>query len=348
MAPPVQLPTRRLGKDGPEITAIGFGLMGLSTAYGTVGSDEDRLRVLDRAWELGCTNWDSGDMYGDNEDLVGKWFARHPDRRADIFLATKFGLRPGVREDGTPGLLVDSSPENCRRQCEASLRRLGVDRIDLYYIHRVDGKTPVEKTMHELVKLQQEGKIKHIGISACSAATLRRACAVAPVAAYQVEYSPWALDIEGPETDHVLGACRELGVTVFAYAPLGRGIMTGRLRSPDDFEPGDLRRLYPRFSRDNFAKNLVLVDRFRQMAARKGCTPGQLTIAWLMAQGPDVVPIPGTKNVKYLEENVGAARVTVSEAEEREIRGWIDEVGIAGIRVPPGLLDEFNDTPPLE
>jgi aryl-alcohol dehydrogenase-like predicted oxidoreductase len=154
MAPPVKLPTRRLGRDGPEIPAIGFGLMGLSMAYGAVGPDEERLAVLDRAWELGCTNWDSADLYGDSEELLGKWFARHPERRADVFLATKFGLSFGLRDDGTPGLRIDSSPANCRRQCEQSLRRLGVDSIDLYYIHRVDGKTPVEKTMEELAKLQ--------------------------------------------------------------------------------------------------------------------------------------------------------------------------------------------------
>ena len=193
----------------------------------------------------------------------------------------------------------------------------------------------------------REGKIRHIGISASSADTLRRACAVEHVDAYQVEYSPWALDIEGPESGHVLQTCRELGIAIFAYSPLGRGIMTGRIRSPDDFEPGDLRRLYPRFSKENFPKNLALVDRFKDLAAEKGCTPGQLAVAWLMAQGADVFPIPGTKNIKYLEENVGAVHVRVSAEEERTVRGWIDDVGIAGIRVPPGLLDEFNDTPPL-
>ncbi|KAL2195357.1 Aldo/keto reductase-like protein [Corynascus similis CBS 632.67] len=347
MAPPATLPTRKLGKDGPEITALGFGLMGLSIAYGSVGSDEDRLKVLDRAWELGCTNWDSADMYGDSEDLLGKWFALHPERRADIFLASKFGLSFGVRDDGSRGIIINSSPEYCRAQCEKSLRRLGVESIDLYYIHRVDGKTPIEKTMAELVKLKEEGKIKHIGISACSAATLRRAYAVAPVAAYQVEYSPWALDIEGDESGHMLAACRELGVSVFAYSPLGRGFMTGQIRSPDDFEQGDMRRTFPRFSPENFPKNLELVDRFRDLAAAKGCTPGQLTMAWLLAQGPDVIPIPGTKKIKYLEENIGALQVSVSAEEERTIRGWIQDVGIAGLRVAPGVLDEFNDTPPL-
>ncbi|GAB1321040.1 hypothetical protein MFIFM68171_11250 [Madurella fahalii] len=347
MAPPGKLPTRKLGKDGPEITAIGFGLMGLSTAYGSVGPDEERLKVLDRAWELGCTNWDTADLYADSEDLLGKWFALHPERRADIFLATKFGLRPGIREDGTRGLVVNSSPEYCRQQCENSLRRLGVDNIDLYYIHRVDQKTPIEETMAELVKLKQEGKIKHIGISASSADTVRRACAVHHIDAYQVEYSPWALDIEGPESGFLLQTCRELGVSVFAYSPLGRGIMTGQIKSPDDFEPGDLRRLYPRFSKENFPKNLALVDKFKDLAAKKGCTPGQLTMAWLMAQGEDILPIPGTKNIKYLEENIGTVRVSVSAEEDREIRKWIGKIGSAGVRVPPGLLDEFNDTPAL-
>lgn len=170
---------------------------------------------------------------------------------------------------------------------------------------------------------------------------------MAPVHAYQVEYSPWALDIEGPESGNVLAACRELGVSVFAYSPLGRGFLTGQIRSPDDFEPGDLRRLFPRFSKENFPKNLELVDRFKRLAGQKGCTPGQLAIAWLLAQGPDVIPIPGTKKVKYLEENVGALRVSLSSEEEQTIRGWIEDVGIAGLRIAPGVLDEFNDTPPL-
>ncbi|KAK3935160.1 NADP-dependent oxidoreductase domain-containing protein [Diplogelasinospora grovesii] len=347
MAPPAQLPTRKLGKNGPHIPAVGFGLMGLSVAYGSVGTDEERLKVLDRAWELGYVNWDSADMYGDSEDLVGKWFRLHPERRQDIFLATKFGLRPGLRDDGTPGLRIDSSPEYCRQQCEASLRRLGTDYIDLYYVHRVDGKTPIERTMAELVKLKQEGKVKHLGISASSPETVRRACAVDHIDAYQVEYSPWALDIEGPDGKFLLQTCRELGVAVFAYSPLGRGIMTGQIKSADDFEEGDMRRLFPRFSKENFSKNLVLVERFQEIANKKGCTPGQLTMAWLMAQGDDIFPIPGTKNIRYLEENVGAVHVHLSGDEEAEIRKCINEIGVAGMRTPPSLLDEFNDTPPL-
>ncbi|KAK3334145.1 NADP-dependent oxidoreductase domain-containing protein [Cercophora scortea] len=342
MAPLVKLPTRKLGKNGPDVPAIGFGLMGMSVAYGSVGSDEERLKVLDRAWELGATNWDSADMYGDSEDLLGKWFARHPERRDDIFLASKFGLKFGPN-----GLTVDSSPAYCRQQCEASLKRLGVKHIDLYYIHRVDRETPIEKTMEELVKLKSEGKIRYIGISSSSQATVRRALAIDHIDAYQVEYSPWALEIEGPEGQFLLKTCRELGIALIAYSPLGRGFMTGQLRSPDDFDANDLRRKLPRFSPENFPKNLVLVDKFKDLAAAKGCTPGQLSMAWLMAQGDHVIPIPGTKKIKYLEENVGAVYVKVSEDEEREIRGWISDIGITGLRVPPGLLDEFNDTPPL-
>lgn len=364
MVPPVQLPSRRVGLNGPLVPAMGFGLMGLSTAYGSVGyfsstpflhlkltphpsPDEERLSVLDRAWTLGATNWDSADMYGDSEDLVGKWFARHPTRRSDIFLATKFGLRPGQKPDGTWGITVDSSPAYCRQQCENSLRRLGTDYIDLYYIHRVDGQTPIEKTMAELVKLKSEGKIRHIGISASAPATLRRAHAIHPISAYQVEYSPWALDIEGPSGLNLLSTCRELGITVFAYSPLGRGIMTGQIRSPDDFEETDLRRRFPRFSAENFPKNLALVDRMVEMAAAKNCTAGQLTMAWLMRQGEDIIPIPGTKKIKYLEENLAALEVVVSDEEDKRIRGWIEEMEFVGERVPPGLLKELNDTPEL-
>ncbi|EAQ88738.1 hypothetical protein CHGG_05357 [Chaetomium globosum CBS 148.51] len=275
MAPPVKLPTRKLGRDGPEITAIGFGLMGLSTAYGSVGPDEDRLKVLDRAWELGCTNWDSADMYGDSEDLLGKWFARHPERRDDIFLATKFGLTVGVREDGSRGLLVDSSPEYCRQQCEKSLKRLGVSCIDLYYIHRVDNKTPIEKTMAELVKLQQENKIQtHRAYPPAPRppCTARAPSRPSPPTKSSILPGRWRSRVRERHTAARLP--RAWAFSVFAYAPLGRGIMTGRLRSPDDFEPGDLRRLMPRFSEENFAKNLLLVERFGEMARRKGCSPG--------------------------------------------------------------------------
>lgn len=198
------------------------------------------------------------------------------------------------------------------------------------------------------VLVYREGKIRHLGICAPSSTTLRRACAVEHVDAVQVEYSPWSLEIEGPESTNLLQTCRELGVATFAYSPLGRGFMTGQIRSPDDIPPGDLRRLVPRFNAENFPKNLLLVDKFKELAARKKCTPGQLALAWLMAQGDDVIPIPGTKNIKYLEENVGAAYVRLSGDEEAELRGWVSGIGVSGLQMAPGIITDYGDTPPLE
>ncbi len=195
--------------------------------------------------------------------------------------------------------------------------------------------------------MYREGKIKYIGISAASSATLRRACAVAHVDAYQVEYSPWSLEIEGPESTNVLATCRELGIAVFAYSPVGRGFLTGQIKSLDDIAPTDLRRRIPRFSPENFPKNLVLVDKLTELAAKKGCTPSQLAIAWLMAQGDDIIPIPGTRRIKYLEENVGAVNVSVSPDEEAEIRRWIDDIGVAGAKMVSGIVQDYGDTPPL-
>jgi len=296
---------------------------------------------------------------------VGKWFKLHPERRADIFLATKFALRGGIRKDGTPGLLVDSSPERCRQQCENSLKDLNVDSIDLYYVHRVDGETPVEKTMEELVKLKKyavllplchwehetntynirEGKIKYIGFSMCGSDTLRRACAIEHVDAMQVEYSPFTLDVEGPSSTNILQTCRELGIAVVAYSPTGRGMLSGKIKSPDDLEPNDLRRRVPRFSPENFPKNLAVVDKITELANKKGCTPGQLAIAWLMAQGDDIIPIPGTKRISYLEENMAAVDVTLSKEEEAEIRKLID--GVVGEYFAAGVLADYGDTPKL-
>ncbi|KAK3377346.1 Aldo/keto reductase-like protein [Lasiosphaeria ovina] len=334
MAPPASLPTVKLGKTNREIPKLGFGMMGLSLAYGSVGTMEDRLAVLDRAWELGSTNWDSSDFYGDSEELIGRWFALHPERRADIFLATKFAASMTITETGEMDMRTACSPEYTRAACERSLKRLGIESIDLYYIHRLDGKTPIEVTMKTLQELKREGKIRSIGISECSATTLRRAYQIEPVEAVQVEYNPWQLDIENSVGTHLLAACRELGVTVFAYSPLGRGFLTGQIRTIDDFAPDDFRRAVPRFSPENFPKNLVLVDKFQAMAAAKGCTSGQLALAWLTAQGPDIVPIPGTKKIGYLEENIGAVNVSLSAEEEKEIRAKIEKMDIAGARAP--------------
>ncbi|GKT45222.1 aldo-keto reductase yakc [NADP(+)] [Colletotrichum spaethianum] len=346
MSPPANLPVRRLGKTGPEITALGLGLMGLSIAYGDGGSDEERLAFLDHAWEIGATNWDTSDLYGDNEDLLGKWFKLHPERRADIFLASKFALRGEVKDDGSFGFRVDSSPEYCREACERSLKRLGVESIDLYYVHRLDEKTPIEKTIEEMVKLKNEGKIKYLGISECSSASLRRAHAVHPISAVQVEYNPWSLEIEGPAGTNLLQTCRELGVTVFAYSPLGRGIMTGRYKSIDDFDPSDYRRQISRYMGDNFRKNTELVDKFAQMGKeRYGCSAGQLTLAWLLAQGEDVIPIPGTKKINYLEENMGALNIKLGEKDERDLRKLVDEADVHGDRLP--AFGNYSDSPAL-
>ncbi|KAH9905719.1 Aldo/keto reductase [Xylariomycetidae sp. FL2044] len=340
MAPPNQAPTRQLGKDGPKIPAVGLGLMGISVAYGDGSTDEERLRLLDRAWELGCTVWDTADVYGDSEDLVGKWFALHPERRADIFLASKFGIVATAQ-----GYDVDSSPEYARRQLEASLKKLRVEHIDLYYMHRANPEVPIEKTVGVMKEFVKEGKVKYLGLSEVSSTTLRRAHAVHPIHAVQSEYNPWTLDVEGPTGTHLLDTCKELGVSVFAYSPLGRGILTGHYRSLDDFEEGDSRRFYARFQGDNFRKNLVLVDQFAELARRKGCTASQLVLAWLLAQDESVFVIPGTKKIRYLEQNFGATDVSLSKDEEVALRKLVDEAGVNGDR--SALFGPFQDTAPL-
>ncbi|KAH7379040.1 NADP-dependent oxidoreductase domain-containing protein [Cadophora sp. MPI-SDFR-AT-0126] len=284
------------------IPALGFGLMGLSVGYGKAESDEPRFKVLDRAFELGETFWDSSDIYGDSEELVGKWFAKNPDKRKDIFLATKFAV---VHMGDKPGPMIDSSPEYVKEACEKSLKRLGVDTIDLYYCHRVDGKTPIELTVQAMAELKKEGKVKYLGLSEISSKTLRRACKVAHIDAVQIEYSPFSTDIESPEID-LLKTCRELGVAIVAYSPLGRGMLTGVYKSTADFGEGD----FP--------------------------------------QGNDIFPIPGTKKIKYLEENLGALKLELSKEEEAEIRKLVDAAEVHGGRYPEAMKDQcFADTPAL-
>ncbi|TKA65839.1 hypothetical protein B0A55_09124, partial [Friedmanniomyces simplex] len=281
-----KLPTAKLGKNGPQVTRMGYGTMGLSAFYGKPKPDEERFKVLDKCYEDGELFWDSADMYMDSEDLLGNWFKANPGKREHIFLATKFANR---MENGQRS--VDSSPEYCRQACEKSLRRLCVPHIDLYYAHRLDGKTPVEKTVEEMKKLKQEGKIKYIGLSECSSDSLRRACKVAHIDAVQMEYSPFSLDIESEQIG-LMKACRELGVAIVAYSPIGRGMLGGKIRSPADFEEGDFRKFAPRFSEENFPKNLKLVDQINEIAKKKDSTPSQLSLAWLLAQGDDIFPIP--------------------------------------------------------
>ncbi|KAG9300795.1 hypothetical protein G9A89_023593 [Geosiphon pyriformis] len=316
------IPLHQLGKTGTKIPAIGLGCMGMSEFYGST-DDAQSLKVLERAIELGCTFWNTSDMYGKghNEELIGKALKEH---RNEAFIATQFGI---VREENKHGL--NSTPEYIREACEKSLKRLGVDQIDLYIQQRVDPRTPIEETVRGLAELVKEGKVKYIGLSECNAANLRRAYKVHPIAALEIEYSPWTLDIE---QNGILEACRELGVTIIAYSPLGRGFLTGQYKSIDDFAPDDYRRTIPRFEGENFQKNLELVNRFETLAKKKGISNSQLVLAWILAQGEEFVVIPGTRNIKYLEDNVGAGKVKLTPKEIAEIRDVINSVNISGER----------------
>ena len=298
---------RTLGSKGPRVSAIGLGCMGMSEFYGT-GDDKESTATIHRALELGVTLLDTADMYGPfkNEELVGKAIK---DRRDKVFLATKFGI---VRNPSNPTLRgVNGKPEYVRTSCDASLRRLGVDVIDLYYLHRVDPETPIEETVGAMSELVKKGKVRFIGLSEASAKTLRRAYKVYPITALQTEYSLWTRD---PEED-ILATCRELGIGFVAYSPLGRGFLTGEIKRIEDLAQDDFRRHSPRFQGENFQRNLDLVKRVEDIASQKGCTPSQLALAWVMAQGEDIVPIPGTKRRKYLEENAAAVDITLTKGE---------------------------------
>ncbi|KAK8111651.1 aldo-keto reductase [Apiospora kogelbergensis] len=315
-------PQRKIG--GDSVSALGLGCMGMSFGYTSNGGydDAESFKTLTRAADMGITFWDTSDIYGPftNEKLLGRWFAE-TGRRDEIFLASKFA---NYFEDGE--LKVRGDPAYVKQAVRDSLARLQTDRIDLYYQHRVDPATPIEDTVKAMAELKAEGKIRHLGLSECSARTLRRACAVHPLAAAQMEYSPFALEIESDQTGF-LKAARELGVTIVAYSPLGRGFLTGTIKSRDDFDEKDARVNHPRFSEEHFADNLKLVETLAGVAKEKGCTAGQLTLAWVLAQGEDFIPIPGTKRVKYLEENAGAAEVQLSKDDETKIRKAIESVG---------------------
>ncbi len=303
--------TRTLGADGPEVSAIGLGCMGMSAFYGAA-NEEESLRTIHRALDLGCNFLDTSDMYGPhtNERLVGRAIK---GRRDEVFLATKFGIK---LEPGNPPIRsIDGSPEYVRTACEGSLVRLGVEHIDLYYQHRVDPNTPIEETVGAMAELVVEGKVRHIGLSEAGAETIRRAQAVHPITAVQSEYSLWTRDVE-PE---IMPTLEELGIALVAYSPLGRGFLSGRFTSPEELDEGDFRRYAPRFTGANLGENRKLAERVKELAGEKGITAGQLALAWVLHRGEHVVPIPGTKRVSYLEENLAAADVELSEEEVQRI-----------------------------
>lgn len=330
-----QLEQRSLGTQGLKVSAQGLGCMGMSEFYGAF-DDAESVATLHRALELGVNFLDTSDAYGPhtNEVLIGKTIR---DRRDSVILATKFGLTRDPNNAQARG--VNGRPEYVREACDASLKRLGVDHIDLYYQHRVDLDVPIEETLGAMAELVTAGKVRYLGLSEAGAKTIERAHAVHPISALQVEYSLWTRD---PENNGMLETCRRLGIGLVAYSPLGRGFLTGQITTPDDFDADDYRRNSPRFQGENFTRNLELVEKVKALAERKGCTPGQLALAWVLAQGKDIVPIPGTKRRKYLEENVAACNVHFSEEELRDIEATFPVDAAAGTRYPEAMMRRVN------
>jgi aryl-alcohol dehydrogenase-like predicted oxidoreductase len=327
---------RELGRSGLVVSAIGLGCMGMSEFYGQPDEAES-IRTIHRALELGVTLLDTADMYGRgaNEKLVGRALS---GRRDQAIVATKFGI---VRTDDPEVRGIDGRPDYVRRSCDASLRRLGIDVIDLYQCHRVDPDTPIEETVGAMAELVEAGKVRFVGLSEALPSDIRRAASVGPIASLQSEYSMFERNLE----DGALETCEELGIGLLAYAPLGRGMLTGRLRSPDDLLADDARHQWPRFHGDNLEQNLGLVERVESFAADKGCTPGQVALAWLLARRPWIVPIPGTKRVAYLEENAAAASVTLSAEEIALLDEAVPREAIAGERYPPERMPTWTSPP---
>ncbi|KAF2648819.1 aldo-keto reductase [Lophiostoma macrostomum CBS 122681] len=333
-------PQRKIGDD--FVSSIGFGCMSL--AVPPAPSEEEALQLLTAAADKGINFWVTSNHYGPAEKIIGRWF-KETGRRNEIFLATKIGPK---MVDGK--METDGTPEHVKKACYASLERLQTDHIDLYAPSRVDPTIPIEKTVQALVELKNEGKIRYLGLSECSARSLKRAHAVHPIAAAEMEFSPFALDIETPETNF-LATARELGVKIMCYSPLGRGFLTGTIQSRDDMDDADMRKkFHPKFSEENFAGNLKIVQAIEKIARRKGVKPGQLALAWVMAQGDDFIPIPGTKRVKYLEENAAAVDVELTSEDDESIRQAIGSLGgRKGERYPAMFLSQlFADSPELE
>jgi aryl-alcohol dehydrogenase-like predicted oxidoreductase len=324
---------RALGNQGLTVSTLGLGCMGMSDFYGP-RDEAESIATIHRALELGVTFLDTADMYGPftNEELVGRAIA---GRRDSFVLATKFGI---VRTEDPSYRGISGRPEYVRSCCEASLKRLGVETIDLYYQHRVDADTPIEDTVGAMAALVKEGKVRFLGLSEASPGTLKRAHSVHPISALQTEYSLWSREPE----DEILAACRSLGIGFVAYSPLGRGFLSGAIRSPDDLDEGDQRRSFPRFQGENFRKNLDLVKGVQEIAAEKGATAPQVALAWVLAQGPDIVPIPGTKRRRYLEENVAATDVALDAADLERIEALFPKGAAAGPRYPEAIMRFVN------
>jgi len=324
---------RKLGASGPEVSAIGLGCMGMSEFYGA-GNEQESIATIHHSIDRGVTFLDTADMYGvgRNEELVGKAIR---DRRDRVFLATKFG---NVRGPAGEFLGVKGDPDYVRSACEASLKRLGVEVIDLYYQHRVDPNVPIEDTVGAMLRLREEGKVRYLGLSEAAPRTIRRAAAIATITAIQTELSLWSRDAEA----EVLPTVRELGIGYVAYSPLGRGFLTGQFKSPDDFADDDFRKFHPRFQGENFKKNIELVGEVEAMAREKGCTAAQLALAWVLAQGEDIVPIPGTKHVRYLDENIAALDVRLSDDDLKRLDDILPPGAAAGTRYHERGMETVN------